>query len=301
MRMLRVLEHLNRPLLVALGFGMITGFALVDYFTGTGLSFSVFYLVPIAGLAWYAGRRTGLVAAGFGALAWLLTAELPRAAGSPVVPFWNSSTRLVVFVVVVILLTSLKSALRRETTLARTDYLTGAANARAFYEAAESELERMRRYRHPFTVAYMDIDDFKSVNDRLGHSVGNDLLRAVVETIADNLRTTDMVARLGGDEFAILFPETGHAAAHEAVQKIQARLLAEMQRAEWPVSFSIGVLTCLDPPRSVNSLVKYADDLMYSVKGSGKNAIRHEALVARLSTEPVIQPIPTDQLRDQIS
>ena len=290
----RMVERLPRWVVIALGVGLITALAVTDHVTGTGISFSILYLVPISLLAWYGGRWAGLLGAGLSAVSLLVIYELPQAEGTWAVPFWNSSARFVIFVIVVRLLTSLHAALEREMTLARTDYLTGAANARAFHEAAEAEIERMRRYGRPFTIAYMDVDDFKTINDRLGHSVGNELLRALVVAIEKNLRATDMVARLGGDEFAVLLPEAGQVAARDVVQKIQSRLAAEMQANEWPVSFSIGVLTCQDPPRSVNNLLKFADDLMYAVKRSGKNDMRHQALVAQLTTEGLPEPRPLD-------
>ena len=289
-----MVERLPRWGVIALGLGMIGGLSLIDRFTGTGVSFSIMYLVPTSLLAWYGGRWAGMLGAGLSALSLLVLYELPQSDSTWVIPFWNASARFLIFVVVVHLLTSLRAALQRETMLARTDYLTGAANARAFHEAAEAEIERMRRYGRPFTIAYMDVDDFKTINDRLGHSVGNELLRALVGAIEKNLRATDMVARLGGDEFAVLLPEAGQVAARDVVQKIQSRLAAEMQANEWPVSFSIGVLTCQDPPRSVNNLLKYADDLMYAVKRAGKNDMRHQALVAQLTTEGLPEPRPLD-------
>ena len=291
----RALERVPRWAVIALSLGMIAALSGTDYLTGTGISFSILYLVPISVLAWYGGRWSGLLGAALSATALLLIYELPQVHDSWAIPFWNSSARFGIYIVVVQLLTSLRGALERETTLARTDYLTGAANARAFHEIAEAEIERMRRYGRPFTIAYMDVDDFKTVNDRLGHSIGNDLLRVLVNAIRKNLRATDTVARMGGDEFAVLLPETDQGSAREVIQKVQGRLSAEMQANEWPVSFSIGVLTCLDPPRSVNSLLKYADDLMYTVKRSGKNDLRHQALIARMTTEGVPEPHPLDE------
>jgi diguanylate cyclase (GGDEF)-like protein len=124
-------------------------------------------------------------------------------------------------------------------------------------------------------MAYIDLDNFKTVNDRLGHTGGDQVLRAVVSHINMHLRKTDVVARLGGDEFALLFPETNQEAAQAVVIKIQSGLLEEMQQMNWPVTFSNGVVTCAVSPRSTDDLVRMADKVMYSVKREGKNAITY--------------------------
>jgi diguanylate cyclase (GGDEF)-like protein len=170
----------------------------------------------------------------------------------------------------------LRSAVEREKELARTDPLTGATNSRAFGELATAELHRARRYERPFTLAYVDIDHFKAVNDRFGHSTGDRLLRLVVETMKHNSRAVDVVARIGGDEFVILFPETGPDSAQIVSRKLQERLLSVVQQDGWPVTFSIGAITFISPPPTVDEMLRLADRLMYSAKKSGKNQIRHE-------------------------
>jgi diguanylate cyclase (GGDEF)-like protein len=122
----------------------------------------------------------------------------------------------------------------------------------------------------------MDIDDFKMVNDHFGHSTGDILLRSVVETISSNIRVSDIVARLGGDEFAILMPETGHESAQAVISRVQRNLLDIVQRNGWPVTFSIGVVTCISPPDSIEEVLKKADDLMYLIKNKSKNMIGYE-------------------------
>lgn len=88
--------------------------------------------------------------------------------------------------------------------MAREDFLTGVLNSRAFYEMAQVEMARAARQDSPLSLAYIDLDDFKEVNDTLGHSTGDRVLQAVAATIMEDIRLTDAVARLGGDEFAIL-------------------------------------------------------------------------------------------------
>jgi len=183
-----------------------------------------------------------------------------------------------------------------ERRLARSDQLTGAVNRRSFWEAAESELARCRRFRHPFTVIYADLDNFKSVNDQQGHSAGDALLRGVVDTVVRETRAVDVVARLGGDEFAVLLPETGTESGHVVAGRIRASLLKTMAEHGWPVSVSLGVVTCLDPPDTVDGLLQRADDLMYAVKKGGKDGIRHEVLRATMVAESVADGEPAPPL-----
>ena len=171
------------------------------------------------------------------------------------------------------LLAVLKKALEREKVLSRTDRLTGATSVDFFYEVLQAEIYRFQRYQRPFTLAYIDLDNFKIVNDRFGHSVGDMVLRSVVSQARNVLRKTDIVARLGGDEFAILFPETDQKTAQALIPRIQQGLLAEMKKSNWQVTFSIGAITFLATPGTINDLIKMADDLMYTVKNDGKNAI----------------------------
>jgi diguanylate cyclase (GGDEF)-like protein len=167
----------------------------------------------------------------------------------------------------------LKSLLAKEQELARIDPLTAVPNRRAFYEALDQERMRSRRYRRPFTVAYVDLDNFKKVNDSLGHAVGDELLVQVAAGLKNNLRASDYVGRLGGDEFAVLLPETDATAAQLVLRKLRLRLLEEMKAHEWQVTFSIGAATFLDPPDSLDVIIRMADETMYAIKAHGKDNV----------------------------
>jgi diguanylate cyclase (GGDEF)-like protein/PAS domain S-box-containing protein len=167
----------------------------------------------------------------------------------------------------------LKVALESEKNLSRVDFLTNISNRRAFTEILQKEAARSRRYKRPLTLAYIDLDNFKQVNDQLGHELGDELLRLVAQTICANIRGTDTLARLGGDEFALLLPETGEEAANAVVAKLRNVLLATAQARQWPVTLSIGLATFAKPGESVEQIVKVADDLMYAAKNEGKNRI----------------------------
>ena len=170
---------------------------------------------------------------------------------------------------------ALKKAFEYEKELARADPLTGAPNQRAFYELAQREIERSRRYKYPFTIGYFDLDDFKAINDKFGHQVGDEILSAVVKYATGRLRKTDLFARLGGDEFAFLLVETGPELAQKVISKFQEDMALQLQEKYGAVTFSIGVLTCIDPSLALEEILKRADDLMYSVKREGKAGIRY--------------------------
>lgn len=256
---------------------LIIVIGLIDYATGWEVSFSVFYLLPVMLAAWFSLRWFSLVSAFLGAIAWLLADMTAGHAYSyPLIPYWNASVRLGFFLVSVYILWNLKVALEKEKELARTDPLTEVANVRAFFEAVTLEISRARRYNRHLTLAYMDIDDFKTVNDNAGHSTGDSILRLIAATIKNNLRVTDIIARMGGDEFSILLPETGQESVQTVLERVQKRLLGILKNIGYPVTFSIGVVTYETPPDSVDEIIRAADKLMYISKSHGKNTIKYE-------------------------
>jgi diguanylate cyclase (GGDEF)-like protein len=232
-------------------------------------------LIPIALLTWLVGRRFGIAASVISAAVWVGIDIAGEEAFLPAsVYIWNTFIVLAFFLIVVLLLSALRKALEHERELAQTDYLTGAVNPRFFFELLQMEIDRSLRYAHPFTIAYIDIDNFKAINDRFGHVTGDRVLCTMVERARQNLRKTDLVARLGGDEFALLLPETGQESAQTILSKIQSEILIGMQAEDWPVTISIGVLTCINPSLTTQEILGLVDELMYSVKHAGKNAIK---------------------------
>jgi diguanylate cyclase (GGDEF)-like protein len=250
-------------------------FGVADYLTGSELAFSVFYLFPVGIAAWYVGRNTGVAMSFLSALSWYLADTLARTEpySQAFIPAWNTGVRLITFLSVTILLAILHETLERELSHARTDPVTGAANARAFYEAAEVEISKLKRYGRPFTMLYLDVDDLKQINDANGHAAGDRALAASVSTLRRSVRTGDIVARLGGDEFAVLLAEADQAAAIVASQRLQSALRQSVGKQQH-ATYSIGVITCLAAPRSVDELIELADNLMYEAKRGGKDATR---------------------------
>jgi len=277
----RYLSRQSGLSLTIFGFALSLVTGIFDYLTGRDISLEPFYLLPIFMVALFAGWPAGLIIAVVSAVvASAVDAIQAGASFHLTVLFWNDVMTLGAFGVTARIGAVLKRALEHEQELARTDDVTGAANRRAFFEAARTEMDRARRYQHPFTVAYLDLDNFKQVNDRFGHSAGDGLLRLVAQVATRDIRANDVIARLGGDEFAVLLPETGGEAARAVMERIQKHLREAVQQTNWPVTFSIGVATFSAPPDNVDNMLRQADDLMYAAKQDGKNTLRHAVVGA---------------------
>jgi diguanylate cyclase (GGDEF)-like protein len=246
----------------------------IDTSTGYELSFGIFYLPPIALATWAGGALPGLMVSILSAVTWGVADTLSgHHYSSGLYIIWNSIIRLVSFIVVCLLLADRQRAHAREFALARTDALTGLANARHFQEVIEAELTRARRYRRALSLAYVDLDNFKVVNDRSGHAAGDSVLKIMAAALRRELRDVDTAARLGGDEFAILLPEAGPEAAEGTARRVHRALRAAALQTGYPISASIGVVTCRTAPPSRHALLHHADKLMYSVKRTSKNAV----------------------------
>ena len=249
---------------------------ILDYRTGAQVSMMLFYSLPILVAARYCGKAEGITVAVTAASCWLLSNLLARlSVSSELILSWNALTRLGVFILLayaVSLQSSLKRALEREKQRASTDRLTGLLNKTAFREHVEEEMARAQRYNHPLSLAFIDLDNFKEVNDTRGHATGDRLLQQVSETIVNSIRKTDIAGRIGGDEFTICFPETGDTQVRITIQKLVKELDVMTSQYGWQVTASIGVITCNKICDTYDVILGKADKLMYVAKGKGKNA-----------------------------
>ena len=231
-------------------------------------------IIPVVAVAWIGGRKDGLVLSLLSALMWVSSDMLAeRQFSMRWIPYINAVTQCVTYAFITHLVVKVKTLLEREREIASHDALTGLLNRRAFFKAGETETDRSRRYGHPLAVGFLDLDDFKRLNDSRGHEVGDRALKAVAFGLRTSLRLTDRLARLGGDEFAVLLPEISYDAATEAGTKI-ATSIANALKEYPPVSASIGIAWFEGAENGFPAMVAAADALMYEIKQEGKHGVR---------------------------
>jgi diguanylate cyclase (GGDEF)-like protein/PAS domain S-box-containing protein len=170
----------------------------------------------------------------------------------------------------------LERVLLREQQLARTDGLTGLYNYRYFFELATREFNIAMRYRRPLSILMFDTDDFKKVNDTLGHSAGDKILALVAQATAAQMRSVDILARYGGDEFIILLSQTSAKQAYPIAERIRnsvAGMKMPSEKGTVSVTLSIGIAEIQYEPadESVEHVVQRADKALYAVKQAGRN------------------------------
>ena len=269
--MRRSFVHFLVAMLASLAVGIL------DWATGTELRVHPLYFLPMSLGAWYGGRRGAALLACWSAAIWGVSNSLAGLEFSrPSLWAGNAFAQFLGFVTVGLLIAELRVRLEAERSLSRVDALTGLANRRALHEQADLVLALARRHARPTTLVYIDLDNFKAVNDSQGHAAGDELLRTVADRLRASVRVSDIVARLGGDELALLLPETDRAAATQVVERFRAELSEAMAAAGWPVTASIGVVTIAEAPAEVDQAFARVDALMYRAKQGGKDRVVFE-------------------------
>ncbi|HEX7477206.1 MAG TPA: diguanylate cyclase [Polyangiales bacterium] len=273
------LEHRQHRAVAAIASICIALIAAVDSQVGRTFPLFLFYLLPVGVGAWFASRRVGLWLSVWSASLCVAVELMSWPAIRPVSVAWNAGTRFALLAVATLLLCTLRDQLAREHKLAHTDSLTELLNRRAFGSLLEREAERARRYAHPISVLYLDLDDFKVVNDSQGHGEGDRVLCEVARLLLASCRASDGVARIGGDEFAVLCPEADEYAAAAVARKVHTGI-SQLLESGSQLTISIGVTTFLDVPNDLRQLLRRADSSMYLAKRGGKNRVHH-TVVAR--------------------
>jgi diguanylate cyclase (GGDEF)-like protein len=171
---------------------------------------------------------------------------------------------------------------RAQSELANLDDLTGLRNRRSILNTA-SILDRSEAHTGSLSLLMIDIDHFKTINDRFGHQVGDDMLRLVSGVLRTQVRTTDIVGRYGGEEFLVLMPDTGPEGALLVAEKVR-RAVAEKVIQPVPVTISIGVATTSENDVTLDRTLSRADAALYAAKEAGRNRVHVASPQERLPT-----------------
>lgn len=157
--------------------------------------------------------------------------------------------------------------------IASVDHLTGALSRRAWSEKAEQEIKRARRYGLSVSMAILDIDKFKAVNDTYGHPAGDMVIKRIAEICLETKRSVDLFGRFGGEEFVMLMPETSEAEAEQLAERLRIRFADETFDLGEPVraTVSIGVAGLGSDDRDIEQLTERADAALYEAKNNGRN------------------------------
>lgn len=253
---------------------LLIGIAWLDVFSGDEVRITSLYVIPILLVTWNNSKKWGYAFAAISIGILLAVDPIGGATHSRHLYFYvETFGRILSFLIIVVMASNSRAAYDRERKLARTDELTHLMNRHAFYASMKIEIARGKRHLHPFSLLYLDCDNFKQVNDSMGHREGDQLLCLIANTMRTNVRKGDIVARMGGDEFAIFFPDTDDkvitSIALELTQKLKQAVIARYPQ----VSFSAGIAVFLKTCPSLEDVIMRADQLMYQVKTAGKNGL----------------------------
>ena len=257
---------------------LVGGVYLLNLRTPGELRLDILFVIPVLLAAWHDGRHWGIAFA-------LATSLLRFSIGIDQLPpttlldyrVLNELAYLAVVGVAITGLSQLRHTHSQLEQLATQDPLTNVLNARAFSHELAQELSRNRRYGRPLALIYLDLDDFKSINDAHGHATGDAVLRLVADAMRSAVRQADVVGRLGGDEFAVLMPETDGDVAHAAATRLVTGIRTVF-RGTPSVTASIGVLAVSGTEAGTDELLRKADQAMYAAKRAGKDRVVQVAM-----------------------
>ncbi len=259
---------------IAIGLVVIGSGFIVDVTTGRDLSLSLVYVAGVALMVWTGSLRVGVLGAvGASVAVFVDGIQNSVATGTALT---NAVEAFVLLLATAAAVDFMHAKMVREASRARFDPLTGLSNRRACEERCTVEIARLHRRAGSLSVAFLDFDGLKQVNDVRGHAAGDAALIHLAKSSQAVLRPTDLLSRVGGDEFVLLLPDTDYDEATSVVRRIQGRL-AEADGDE-PASVTAGLVTWRSAPQSIEELFVEADALMYSAKRTGGD--RHlESLV----------------------
>lgn len=250
---------------------LVTG--VFDHWIGFDVRVFPLYFASITYVAWWCSRRAAIGLAFLASLVWAY-ANWSTGLRYPGAWIWpmNIMSQFVAFGLIGYLVADVRRSLRAEQEVSRRDALTGLLNRRALYADGERLVAAAGRRRQGVVVVYLDLDNFKEVNDSRGHEAGDQVLTDVARALLGAAQKGGLVARLGGDEFAAIFEASSAEAAQRQAEALHEALLARLREGGWPVGASLGALYLRTAPPAVTVLLREADRLMYEVKARGKGA-----------------------------
>jgi len=265
--------------ITAVGLVSIAGLAVLDSLSGPQVGFAVFYALAIMGVTFHAGWVAGAIMAILSSGAGLSARILYHSDDvSVAAALWNLGNELAVFAALVLVTHYGRSLLDRLAAQSRVDSLTGALNTRGVLEAFEQERARAVRNASPLSIAFIDLDDMKRVNDELGHAGGDEMLRTLASSVVATIRETDIFGRVGGDEFALILPDTDEQRALTAIQRLRGVVNGRTGDEIPYISVSVGVVTFRRDPPEASDALRAADSLMYVAKRAGGNRVAGRVL-----------------------
>ena len=277
-RLTRLTRVLARPLAIAFAIAMLL-VATADYYSGERFTVYVLYFPIVAVGCWVLGMRAAVVLSIFASVLWIADDVFAPPEPMPyAAKYWQAITRFVVFVAFAYTLTRLRAALARERYLSRYDELTGLSNLASLFEIGKRDIARCHRSGQPLTAVFIDLDDFKQVNDHYGHAEGDKVLQAVATAIRQSTRETDIAARIGGDEFAIIQEDAAN--QHEGAIALALRIIHavsepfDLDGHEASIGTSIGIALAPENGVEPEALLKSADLALYDAKANGRNDFR---------------------------
>jgi diguanylate cyclase (GGDEF)-like protein len=263
------LESQSAPIVV-LGILAIGAIFLLDLADGREIWLHILYIFPIGALAFSCAGITPVVIGVLLSLVFhvltLSSYGLPTAAMTA-----NILIALAANALIAGLARLVRSGSIAMETLATTDALTGLHNRRGFETVAEREIARNKRYGSTFSLALLDLNQFKLLNDSKGHDVGDQALRLFADVLRTSIRRVDFAARIGGDEFVIMMPRTEGKDCAALCEKLSSIIVGRMKDAGFDLTASVGYV-CSDeaPDSSLTALIQKADEAMYAAKGESR-------------------------------
>ena len=268
------------PLLIAASLALFALIGFLDWLSGTQLRVFPLYFIPIVLVASRMARRYALASAIVASIVWGIANSMAGYDEGVPVPIQvaNAGTMLISFALVSVLFAELRLRLLRERESSRTDALTELPNRRGFTERVGLLLAASRRSGRTMTLAYIDLDHFKAVNDEHGHATGDAALRAAANVLRMATRLGDVVGRLGGDELAALLPDTTSTRARTVLERLRSSIAETMTEQGLPITASIGAITFNAADLDLTAALSGADRAMYEAKQRGRNRVHVEEI-----------------------